>query len=248
MTEPIQAVARELGVHLCVGTYERGPERGIVYNSSALIGAVGRGARRLPQDPPVLLRDRHRRRLGHARRHRHRVRHRAGPHRHDHLLRRRLPRALAHPGRAGRRGHLPPVGAAALGRHLGPHVARAGLRQPRLRHRRQRRRCRPGRGALLRQLAHRDADRAHRGQGRDAPGLGHGPARPGRGALVADARLERRPGLRPPARPQPRPHPQPPGRARGRCRDALPAPRRGESRRRRAAYRSGMPPAASRGL
>ena len=30
--EPIQDVARELGVHVCVGTYERGPERGVVYN------------------------------------------------------------------------------------------------------------------------------------------------------------------------------------------------------------------------
>ncbi|MCA1782939.1 MAG: carbon-nitrogen hydrolase family protein [Dermatophilaceae bacterium] len=34
-------VARELGVLLCVGTYERGPERGIVYNSSVLIDRDG---------------------------------------------------------------------------------------------------------------------------------------------------------------------------------------------------------------
>ena len=46
---------------------------------------------------------------------------------------------------------------------------------------------------------------------------------PADGALVADARVQRRPGLRPPARPQPRPHPQPPRRARGRRRDVLPA-------------------------
>ena len=41
MIEPIQAVARELGVHVCFGTYERGPERGVVYNSSVLIGPSG---------------------------------------------------------------------------------------------------------------------------------------------------------------------------------------------------------------
>ena len=38
---PIQAAAAALGVHVCVGTYERGPERGVVYNSSALIGPDG---------------------------------------------------------------------------------------------------------------------------------------------------------------------------------------------------------------
>lgn len=39
--EPLQQVARELGIHLCVGTYERGPQRGVVYNSSALIDPAG---------------------------------------------------------------------------------------------------------------------------------------------------------------------------------------------------------------
>jgi predicted amidohydrolase len=39
--EPIQAAAASLGVHVCVGTYERGAERGVVYNSSALIGPDG---------------------------------------------------------------------------------------------------------------------------------------------------------------------------------------------------------------
>lgn len=39
--QPYQDVAAELGVHLCVGTYRRGPERGIVYNSAALIGPDG---------------------------------------------------------------------------------------------------------------------------------------------------------------------------------------------------------------
>jgi len=38
---PIQAAAATLGVHVCVGTYERGVERGVVYNSSALIGPDG---------------------------------------------------------------------------------------------------------------------------------------------------------------------------------------------------------------
>ena len=41
LTEPVQAVARELGVHVCLGTYERGPERGVVYNSSVLVGPTG---------------------------------------------------------------------------------------------------------------------------------------------------------------------------------------------------------------
>ncbi len=31
----------QLGVHLCVGTYERGPERGTVYNAAVLIGPDG---------------------------------------------------------------------------------------------------------------------------------------------------------------------------------------------------------------
>ena len=38
---PLQAAAAALGVHVCVGTYERGRERGVVYNSSALIGPDG---------------------------------------------------------------------------------------------------------------------------------------------------------------------------------------------------------------
>lgn len=39
--QPIQDVARDLGVVVCVGAYERGPERGVVYNSSALIDRTG---------------------------------------------------------------------------------------------------------------------------------------------------------------------------------------------------------------
>lgn len=41
MVEPVQEVARETGAHVCVGTYERGPERGVVYNSSVLVGPSG---------------------------------------------------------------------------------------------------------------------------------------------------------------------------------------------------------------
>ena len=41
MVEPFQEVARETGAHVCVGTYERGPERGIVYNSSVLVDPSG---------------------------------------------------------------------------------------------------------------------------------------------------------------------------------------------------------------
>jgi predicted amidohydrolase len=44
MSEPIQDVARRLGVHVVFGTYERGPERGVVYNSAVLVlpdGEIG---------------------------------------------------------------------------------------------------------------------------------------------------------------------------------------------------------------
>lgn len=41
LTEPLQQVARELGVHLVWGTYERGEQRGVVYNSAVLIGPGG---------------------------------------------------------------------------------------------------------------------------------------------------------------------------------------------------------------
>ena len=41
ITQPLQDVARRLEVHLVWGTYERGAERGIVYNSSVLIGPSG---------------------------------------------------------------------------------------------------------------------------------------------------------------------------------------------------------------
>jgi predicted amidohydrolase len=41
VTEPLQEVARRLGVHLVAGTYERGPERGVVYNAAALVTPDG---------------------------------------------------------------------------------------------------------------------------------------------------------------------------------------------------------------
>jgi len=41
LTAPVQQAARELGVHVVWGTYERGPERGVVYNSAVVIGPDG---------------------------------------------------------------------------------------------------------------------------------------------------------------------------------------------------------------
>lgn len=41
ISEPIQRAARSLRVHVVWPTYSRGPSRGVVYNTSALIGADG---------------------------------------------------------------------------------------------------------------------------------------------------------------------------------------------------------------
>jgi predicted amidohydrolase len=41
MTEPVADAARGLGIHVVFPTYERGPERGVVYNSAALFGPDG---------------------------------------------------------------------------------------------------------------------------------------------------------------------------------------------------------------
>jgi deaminated glutathione amidase len=41
VTEPLQQIAARLGVHIVWGTYERGTERGVVYNSAVLIGPSG---------------------------------------------------------------------------------------------------------------------------------------------------------------------------------------------------------------
>jgi len=39
--DPFAAVVAELGIHLVVGTYERGPTRGIVYNAALVLGRSG---------------------------------------------------------------------------------------------------------------------------------------------------------------------------------------------------------------
>lgn len=41
ITRDVQAAAKSLGVHVVWGTYRRGPERGMVYNSAILIGPDG---------------------------------------------------------------------------------------------------------------------------------------------------------------------------------------------------------------
>jgi predicted amidohydrolase len=41
VTEPVQEVARRLGVHVVMGTYERGADRGVVYNAAVLIDRRG---------------------------------------------------------------------------------------------------------------------------------------------------------------------------------------------------------------
>jgi deaminated glutathione amidase len=41
VTAPVQEVARRLGVHVVLGTYERGPDRGTVYNTAVLVGPGG---------------------------------------------------------------------------------------------------------------------------------------------------------------------------------------------------------------
>src|SRR6266540_1348488 len=41
VTEPIQEIARRLGVHVVLGTYERGARRGTVHNTAVLVGPSG---------------------------------------------------------------------------------------------------------------------------------------------------------------------------------------------------------------
>jgi deaminated glutathione amidase len=41
VTDPVAAAAAELGVHIVLGGYERGPERGTVYNTAVLNGPSG---------------------------------------------------------------------------------------------------------------------------------------------------------------------------------------------------------------
>jgi predicted amidohydrolase len=42
IVQPYLDVAAELGIHLVLGSYERGPERGVVYNAAVVIGPSGR--------------------------------------------------------------------------------------------------------------------------------------------------------------------------------------------------------------
>jgi predicted amidohydrolase len=41
VTEPVQEVARRLGVHVVIGTYERGDDRGVVFNAAVHIDRAG---------------------------------------------------------------------------------------------------------------------------------------------------------------------------------------------------------------
>ena len=41
LAAPLQGVAQELGIYLVAGTYEQGAERGVVYNSAAMLGPNG---------------------------------------------------------------------------------------------------------------------------------------------------------------------------------------------------------------
>jgi predicted amidohydrolase len=39
--QPFAELAAELGIHLVLGTYERGPERGVVYNAAVVLSPAG---------------------------------------------------------------------------------------------------------------------------------------------------------------------------------------------------------------
>src|SRR5205085_2761324 len=41
VTEPLQEAARDLGVHVVWGTYERGERRGVIHNAAVLLGPDG---------------------------------------------------------------------------------------------------------------------------------------------------------------------------------------------------------------
>jgi len=42
LSRPFERLAAELGIHLVFGSYERGPERGVVYNAAVVLGPDGR--------------------------------------------------------------------------------------------------------------------------------------------------------------------------------------------------------------
>ena len=122
-SEPCQQVAQELGVYVVFPSYERGAERGIVYNSAALIGPTGDvlgiyrkthlfpTERRIPtvepcQTPGLRLVIPGPRAGGHP--------HAPRLHRDRDLLRRRFPRTVPRDGDHGRGGDLPAFDADAL--------------------------------------------------------------------------------------------------------------------------------------
>ena len=223
MIEPIQAVARELGVHVCFGTYERGPERGVVYNSSVLIGPSGdllgvyrkthpfcseivAGGGWVTPGDTVTVCDTELGRIGMIicfdgdYPELSRIQAVQGAEvicRPSALLRSADIWDLTSRARAYD-NHVYVIGANAVG------VDPAGVLYF-------------GNSHIVTPIGHIVAKAAtHEGwvSARLDPADGASSLTPG---------LEHRPGLRPPARPQPRPHPQPPRRARGRRRDVVPA-------------------------
>ena len=66
VTEPLQEAARATGAHVVWGTYERGAERGTVYNASVLIGPDGDVLGTYRKTQPFCTEDVARRRLGDA--------------------------------------------------------------------------------------------------------------------------------------------------------------------------------------
>lgn len=50
--DPFADVARDLGIHLCVGAYRRGPQRPVVYNTAVLLGPDGASLGRYDKTHP----------------------------------------------------------------------------------------------------------------------------------------------------------------------------------------------------
>ena len=207
VTEPLQEAARASGAHVVWGTYERGPERGVVYNASVLITPGGevaatyrkthpfcteiitRGGWVTPGDEVAVVETD----LG------------------------RIGMAICFDGDFPELWRIQAVQGAEI-------IARpsALLRSADIAEMTSRARAYdnhiyviaanatgidPGGVLLLRQLAHRRPHLAdHRARGEPRV-LGHRAARPGRGDGFDDARLVHPAGLRPPRRPQPRPDP-----------------------------------------
>ena len=124
-SEPLQGVAQALGVYVVFPSYERGAERGVVYNSAALIGPSGdvlgiyRKTHLFPTERLTRALRHPGVRLVNARQRSRRDPHTAGVHRPVRLLRRRFPGAVPRDGDHGRGGDLPAYDADALLRNLG---------------------------------------------------------------------------------------------------------------------------------